>query len=530
MLETYGDASSAEVAFLERLAAQFAPSGARQTARRAASSAPAFAEWLGLTLWPGVERLLASIDANRYTVAETGHGVGKSISVAAAVCWWMSRDDEEAVALTIAPTHAQVDRVLWPHIRHMARGRRLPGRVLDTPRWHTSERKFAVGLSPRRANLEEMASLQGYHSPRLLVVMDEAPGLPQILWDAVRNLAVGERNKVVAIGNPISRVDAFHAACQSEMWNRVHISCLDHPNVVERREVIPGAVSWQWVDEMVRDPVEGHCSPGSPGDPDALEWPPGSGGWWVPDAVFMSRVLGVAPTEGSDQLVPSAWVLLAQQWQAPSTGHAVIALDPCRMGGDWAGLVVRMGARVVHVERRRPTGANPSDELASWLRAVWQRYGGACYVDVIGEGAGAVDAARAMGVPVVDIAFSRSAVDTTRFVNLRAESYWRLRNAFRTRSISIPQDDSLAADLTAVTYGFTSGRIKMAPKDDVKKKLRGRSPDLGDALAMTYSEATGEPLPDGAAEELIRPQPGRWRPDAYHVTSYSPGRWRRGRK
>ncbi len=48
--------------------------------------------------------------------------------------------------------------------------------------------------------------------------------------------------------------------------------------------------------------------------------------------------------------------------------------------------------------------------------------------------------------------------------------------------VSLPDDDDLRADLSALRYVFTQdGRIQLESKDDVRKRL-GRSPDRGDAL------------------------------------------------
>lgn len=54
---------------------------------------------------------------------------------------------------------------------------------------------------------------------------------------------------------------------------------------------------------------------------------------------------------------------------------------------------------------------------------------------------------------------------------------------------SIPDNDQLHGDLTSVSKDkYTSnGQLKLEPKDEVKRKL-GRSPDDGDALALTFAE------------------------------------------
>ena len=52
---------------------------------------------------------------------------------------------------------------------------------------------------------------------------------------------------------------------------------------------------------------------------------------------------------------------------------------------------------------------------------------------------------------------------------------------------AIPNSPELEAELVAPTYSFdTQGRIKVEPKEAIKKRL-GRSPDLADALALSLA-------------------------------------------
>jgi hypothetical protein len=60
-----------------------------------------------------------------------------------------------------------------------------------------------------------------------------------------------------------------------------------------------------------------------------------------------------------------------------------------------------------------------------------------------------------------------------------------LRDAI-TDGIRLPDDPDLITDLTGLEYGYTlRNEIRLERKEDAKK--RGiASPDLGDALALTY--------------------------------------------
>ena len=102
---------------------------------------------------------------------------------------------------------------------------------------------------------------------------------------------------------------------------------------------------------------------------------------------------------------------------------------------------------------------------------------------------------------MVDVHFGGGADDPKRFRNRRAELFWRLREALERGEVSLPDDEELHADLSALRYQFTQdGRIQIESKDECRKRL-GRSPDRADALALAWAAATAV-LPDGFEEVL----------------------------
>lgn len=512
---------------------------------------------LRMTICEKQENVINSVKDNRFTVVEAGHGVGKSIAAAMLTCWWISCH-EEAKVVTLAPTWTQVANVLWRYIRSMGRKSRLPGNIFETPRWDVNSDRFAIGVSPKKTSAEDMATLHGYHSPNLLVILDEAPGLPKILWTAVRGLAVGENDRILAIGNPIEQSGPFWDACNSPNWHRIRISCLDHPNVKERKEMIPGAVSFTWVMEMIRD----HCTlakdesesgeesseigsdekremesdrENGEGIDKALSHPPSPNAfifnkvWYIPNSIFESRVLGRAPAEGSDQLISLAWVETAKLWEFPAEGDLVIGLDPARYGGDAATMVARCGKRVLWIKRRYPRSKNPGAELATWIKNESATLGITwIFIDTIGIGASVIDQCRTMGMPVRSVEGSKKAFQSKRFTNLRSECWWRIREVLQQVKLSLPKDDLLEADLTAPKYDYDDlGRIRLERKEKVQKRL-GRSPDSGDALALTFASPVLSEMEDSEnpAKALQNEDGSRW-----FISSKPHGsRWRKFRR
>jgi hypothetical protein len=73
-----------------------------------------------------------------------------------------------------------------------------------------------------------------------------------------------------------------------------------------------------------------------------------------------------------------------------------------------------------------------------------------------------------------------------RFVNLRAEAWWKMREALdptRPVKVALPRDQRLFADLAAPRYRVTARGIQVELKEEIRRRL-GRSPDRGDAVVL----------------------------------------------
>ena len=88
--------------------------------------------------------------------------------------------------------------------------------------------------------------------------------------------------------------------------------------------------------------------------------------------------------------------------------------------------------------------------------------------------------------------------------NRRAELWNNMKTALQGGHFSIPDSDSLHADLTSVGYKYdSSGRLLLESKADMKK--RGMpSPDEADAVALCFSEPGGSPVVRSKATNFNR--------------------------
>ncbi|UQZ90847.1 hypothetical protein C4J81_17180 [Deltaproteobacteria bacterium Smac51] len=166
----------------------------------------------------------------------------------------------------------------------------------------------------------------------------------------------------------------------------------------------------------------------------------------------------------------------------------VFGLDPARFGDDRTALLARRGRCVTLLETWRNQDlmytASRTSELINRLKPQ------AVFVDVVGLGSGVVDRLIQLGHSVIGVNSGSRPRRPDKFVNLKAEMWSNMREWLQDIA-SIPDDQSLRTDLLAPMYDFdSSGRLKIESKDDLKK--RGLpSPDLADALALTFAQPVG---------------------------------------
>lgn len=193
-------------------------------------------------VWPKMREVAYSVRDNTKTAVKAGHGVSKSYE-AARIALWFLLCHYPATVITTAPTHNQVEEILWREIRDSFARRKIPVSVEPTrTRLDLEEKWFALGFSTRPDTVtSEATRFQGFHNEHILVIFDEAAGIDSRIWKAAEHLLTSGHCRWLVIGNPTSDVGDF-ADCfkDNSPWNTITISVLDTPNYKAGREIIPG--------------------------------------------------------------------------------------------------------------------------------------------------------------------------------------------------------------------------------------------------------------------------------------------------
>ena len=109
----------------------------------------------------------------------------------------------------------------------------------------------------------------------------------------------------------------------------------------------------------------------------------------------------------------------------------------------------------------------------------------AVFVDS-GRGEGVIDRCRQLGYDVTEIPFGGRATKDRRYVNRRTEMWDNMR-AWLHAGGALPDVPELKTELVTPEYSFdAANRMKLEPKEKIKERL-GKSPDIADALALTFA-------------------------------------------
>lgn len=200
------------------------------------------------------------------------------------------------------------------------------------------------------------------------------------------------------------------------------------------------------------------------------------------------------------QVVPTAWVKAAQErWREDGgAGKPMDALgvDPARGGRDNTVLSPRhdtwFARQLVY-----PGTSTPDGPAVAGLAVVAVKDGAPIHVDVIGVGASVYDHLNQAKVHVVPMNGSsesraRDRSGALSFANLRAEWWWRMREALdpvHGENLALPPDRELLADLCAPRWKLVGGKILVERKEDIIARL-GRSPDKGDGAVYALVKTT----------------------------------------
>lgn len=440
---------------------------------------------LGEATWSKQAAMLEAPLHHERIVVKAGHSVGKTRGLSRLAAWWIGvHPIGEALVVVTSDNDDSIKGGVWNELIALQEkvGKQIvPGNITLDAKWHAgpnNKQLVAIGRKPGDRN---PTGLQGYHRRYILVILEEACGIPKELWEAADSLASNEGGIVLACGNPTDPYAHMAEVCKpGSGWEVQQIRSIDTPEFTG--EVVPPSLegvlaSKAWV-ERQRDTL-GESSP-----------------------TYISRVLGEFPEISNDSLIQPNWVEAARKRDLPRDNRPHLGVDIARYGEDETTFYRREGGwvRLLHAHTKADTMVTTGHVIAArndinaepQVEALVE-----ITLDEIGVGAGVLDRLVEQDVDVIGFNGAHTAYDPGRFANRRAETFWMLRDAFECGEIDIdPNDEKLAAQLGSLKWTYDSkGRIKIESKDDMRKRNMP-SPDRADACAMAWSRSGGSQLVD----------------------------------
>lgn len=321
--------------------------------------------------------------------------------------------------------------------------------------WWMSARTWREGADPS----QQANTLAGFHADYLLFILDEVGGIPDAVMAAAEaGLATGKVCKILMAGNPTHLTGPLYRACTSErsLWFVIEItSDPDDPKRTPR-------VSKKWAREQIQK--YGRDNP-----------------------FVLVNVFGKFPPSSMNSLLGPDEVEAAMNRHYSEDKYIFVqkrlGVDVARFGDDLTVLFPRQGLVAFQPSEMRKA-RNP--EIAARVLLAESRWHQE--IEIVdgtgGFGGGVIDCLLQAGRNPFEYQASGLATDP-RYYNKRAEVQFAMAEWVK-KGGALPDIPQLKAEMTATTYTTKNGKFIIEPKELIKKKLNGMSPDYSDALSMTF--------------------------------------------
>lgn len=382
----------------------------------------------------------------------SGQGIGKTTLISWLVQWFMSTRQNPKIVCT-ANTERQLKNIVW---RELSKWNDL----LINKDWFTwNATSYVLKDKPTTwkadavpYNESRPESFQGIHEADVLIIFDEASGIPEIIWDSINGTLTSGRCLFIAFSNPTKNSGSFRQ-CFGKNQHRWITSRVDS------REV-----SFTNKSEIVQDIQD-----------------------YGEDSDYVRvRIKGMFPRVGDTQFIGSDLIrkCIDLDIQDYKMFTPIIGVDVARFGDDQSVVCVRQGRKILEMKAYRNKDGKQLAQLVIETARYYKTK--IIAVDVIGVGASPYDFLRHFGYEPIHVQAGEPAMDPLKYFNKRAEMWGRMREAMVV-GLDIPDDPELIEQIECMGYGLTSKlQIQLEKKSDIKK--RGLpSPDKPDSMGLTFA-------------------------------------------
>lgn len=393
-----------------------------------------------------------ALDSHRFCVLVTHRQLGKTVcAVNHLLKQALCNTRAHARYFYVAPLLKQAKLIAWDYLKRYA---------APLPNVKISEGELCVTLTNGAriwvCGADNPDALRGTYADG--VVLDEYAQIkPDVFTEIIRPMLLSRNGWSVFMGTPKGQ-NAFF-----DLYNQAQKNAQKEPEV------------W-WVGTFRAD----ESGVIAPAELKRIEQQ-------TPTTIFRQEYLCDFTASAENVLIPIDQVLAAssRSYSTVDIAHAprVMGVDPARFGDDRSVIFCRQGNKAF-----TPFVFTHLDNMnlaARVAQQIEQFNPQAVFIDA-GCGGGVIDRLRQLGYAVTEVPFGACAARPEQYANKRAEMWDQMR-AWISSCGQLPNCAELRADLCNVCYDYDiSGKLRLEPKEKIKERS-GKSPDLADALALTFA-------------------------------------------
>jgi Ni2+-binding GTPase involved in maturation of urease and hydrogenase len=406
-----------------------------------------------------IELIRSAWDPSARVAVSSCTGAGKTTVLAWLTFLFLLTQDDCRILVT-SPSFQQLTRVF--HAEMLKWRGKMPSKISDMFEV-TRERVIMTSKTKVQvanlvtASADNKESLQGGHAGNYVILADEASGIEEATFDVLyRTLSTGTGGRFILTSNPTRSVGRFYDIFHKDLpeWDKMYFKAFDCPHLA------PGFVQGM-IDTYGEDSDH-----------------------------YRIGVLGAFPRTTNSQFISAEVVDNAIHNNLPFLAFhnypIVIGADIARFGDDETVFVARQGPRVLNITQLK--GLDTQEVAAALMEYHKEFPAKVIFIDAIGIGAGVFDRCKHLKMPVKEVMGSHKSSKPMEYFNMRSQLWGEMRH-WVNNGADIPLIDELRSQLIGMTYGYTAKmQIALTTKKDIKKQGL-KSPDIGDAIALTFADA-----------------------------------------
>lgn len=482
-------------------------------------------EILGCDIWDMQSKIVDSVFKYSNVAVKTCNSTGKTYIAARIVVAYLFLHPN-SIVVTTAPTWKQVTNALWREVSTAIKMSKykLTDEQVNQAGLDLGTKWYAIGVSTSSPD-----NMMGFHADNLLVVVDEAGGVDDLMFRGVKAITTNLNNKVLLIGNPTVAGGVFWEAFEpSSMYIQITVSAFDTPNLTANGiRTIDQIISLftpppgiNKIDHFNR--VRRSLELPYPELIDAgtvyqryLDWGVDSPNW-------SALIMGEFPSQAEQALFPAHLIRMAMEmhgideatgltfaelsgWKIPD-GAPEYGLDIARFGADLNVFTPRHGGWVdeqITWNKKNDLKLDVDETADRTLMLIDPLdFNTRLNLDDTGVGGGVTATLRrvnreSMGgghpahqysLVAYNMASKQLMQNPDKFADITSEQYWNLRTQFYNKSIALHYNEQLYNELVSRRWGIDkSGKIKVESKEEYKKRTGGKSPDRSDSLVLAFA-------------------------------------------